>query len=595
MGITNILPLIISVTFVLSAIDAHGQVVKVTPEKPTFGDTLGVTYNPKSMGAKLNTGEQVYVIVGTYFIHGIEWSITKMTRTGDVFKYEFPICQRFSAVQFNFLTLSEWKEDNFHNTVIYRSDGEPVRGGYQSKMWRGYKEMAAKELSLYPDNYAVYPEKWRWASVENRETYLTVVKEDMSRSLSTSVPEQPAADFLFAISKGYLLLKQEEKSREAIRTLFKEYPSSPFTAKAINDYTSQASEQEIKGEGPEEIRQLAWKLIERYPEAKMARSWVTSLARIKEFPLSVIERICKKWSEDAVDNPRPYLALARAYLVRYQNMDQAASSIEKAINLLLQDRLKLYDDIAGAETSALIPSAYLTRAEIALHGQNYSAALSAVKSAQALEKETRPKSYLLEGQIWRQLEQPKRAEAAYLEAWHRGAKEAEQPLKDLFQKKNGGLTGFENYLTANKTGVAVGIDPTKLAPTFNTVSLGGERLDLSALKGKVVVLNFWYVACPPCRAEIPRLNQLVNDFKGKDVVFIALDAIKDLQTFLGKNPFKYHIVPDGETIAERFDIKMYPTHIIIDKQGKISIRQTVGSPNPGQELRPFIERALTEQ
>jgi peroxiredoxin len=62
----------------------------------------------------------------------------------------------------------------------------------------------------------------------------------------------------------------------------------------------------------------------------------------------------------------------------------------------------------------------------------------------------------------------------------------------------------------------------KLAPTFDARSLDGEALNLATLRGKVVVLNFWYVSCGPCRVKIPGLNQLVSEFQGKGVVFIAL-------------------------------------------------------------------------
>lgn len=588
--------LLIVLSFMVGSIEARGQVVKVIPEKPKFGDTMSVTYDPRGEGAKLNSGEDVYVLVGMYFPYGIDGFTTKMTKTGDVFRYEFRIQQEFSAVQFNFMTLSEWKEDNYYNTMIYRGDGEPVKGAYQSRMRRGYKEMAAKELALYPDNYAIYAEKWRWARTQDPETYLALLKDDMTTLLTERAKDQPA-DLLYALSSGYLSLKQEEKSREIIRALFSQHPSSQFTAKAIDEYTNQAFAQQIKGDGPEEIKKLAWALIERYPDTEMARSWVPSLWPAKDFPLAVIETICQKWRERAADNPRPYLSLARAYLQRQQKMDQAASLVERGINLLLEDRLKLYDDIAGSQTANLLPSAYLISAEIALSTQNYAKALSAIKAAQALEKETRPKSYLLEGEIWRKLAQPGRAETSYLEAWRRGGKEAEEPLKAIFQKKNGNLTGFEDYLTAKKNAPPTGVAGKTSAPTFNVTSLQGEKFDLAALRGKVVVLNFWYIGCAPCRVEMPGLNQLVSDFKSRDVVFIAvaLDAAVDLRTFLTEKPFKYHIVADGEKIAQMFDVDTYPTHIVINKEGVVSIRQIGGNEKRSEELRPFIERALNER
>ena len=55
---------------------------------------------------------------------------------------------------------------------------------------------------------------------------------------------------------------------------------------------------------------------------------------------------------------------------------------------------------------------------------------------------------------------------------------------------------------------------------FIVTTINGEHIKLSELRGKVVVLNFWFTKCGPCKLEIPDLNGLVNEFKDKDVVFL---------------------------------------------------------------------------
>jgi thiol-disulfide isomerase/thioredoxin len=107
---------------------------------------------------------------------------------------------------------------------------------------------------------------------------------------------------------------------------------------------------------------------------------------------------------------------------------------------------------------------------------------------------------------------------------------------------------------------------------FKTKDINGNKINLEELKGKVIVINFWFINCLPCRQEIPELNEVVKEYKDStNVVFIAiaLDEKSDLKDFLEKKPFDYSIVPDGRSISDIYGVKSYPTHLIIDKEGKV--------------------------
>jgi peroxiredoxin len=134
----------------------------------------------------------------------------------------------------------------------------------------------------------------------------------------------------------------------------------------------------------------------------------------------------------------------------------------------------------------------------------------------------------------------------------------------------------------------------KPAPGFEAKALDGETLRLADLKGKVVILNFWYIGCAPCRVEIPGLNKLVAEFSGQDVVFIgfALDKPEELRNFLKDVPFKYRIVAEASAIRSLFGVSAYPTHVIINKQGQIEFTLVGGSPDRDTELRPLIKNLL---
>jgi thiol-disulfide isomerase/thioredoxin len=101
------------------------------------------------------------------------------------------------------------------------------------------------------------------------------------------------------------------------------------------------------------------------------------------------------------------------------------------------------------------------------------------------------------------------------------------------------------------------------------------RIDASQWAGKTVVLNFWFIACAPCRAEMPQLNKLVQKYKNDpNVIFIgiALDpSDDDIQDFVKTNPFSYRLVSDGREFAQLFKINTFPTNVVIDKTGKVRL------------------------
>lgn len=59
------------------------------------------------------------------------------------------------------------------------------------------------------------------------------------------------------------------------------------------------------------------------------------------------------------------------------------------------------------------------------------------------------------------------------------------------------------------------------APDFKAATINGDTIELKKLRGKVVVINFWFIGCAPCIAEIPALNKLAEEYESEDVVFIA--------------------------------------------------------------------------
>ena len=144
------------------------------------------------------------------------------------------------------------------------------------------------------------------------------------------------------------------------------------------------------------------------------------------------------------------------------------------------------------------------------------------------------------------------------------------------------------------------VESKPAAPAFNLTSIDGKNFESSSLRGKVVVLNFWFTGCAPCVEEMPKLNSLVDEFKDKDVVFIAptIDGRSILQTFLKEHPFKYHVIPSaGAMILGSYhdgaEDVVFPMHIIIDREGKIDTE--IEGVKQFEDLRKAIARLVNTQ
>lgn len=130
------------------------------------------------------------------------------------------------------------------------------------------------------------------------------------------------------------------------------------------------------------------------------------------------------------------------------------------------------------------------------------------------------------------------------------------------------------------------------------VTMDGKKYNLKELTGKVVVLNFWFINCPPCRMEIPHLNKMTDGYKNReDIVFlaIALDQSYELKEFLKELPFNYGIVDGGGYIAEQYGVKAFPTHVVLDKEGKITFHTMGYGAGTVPWLKKSIDAALGPQ
>lgn len=130
----------------------------------------------------------------------------------------------------------------------------------------------------------------------------------------------------------------------------------------------------------------------------------------------------------------------------------------------------------------------------------------------------------------------------------------------------------------------------ELMETFKERDINGNKIDLKLLRGKIVVINFWFITCPACRDEMPELDRLTKEYAADTgVVFIAisLDPKWKVKDFLKTTPFGYQQISDGRYYCTNNKIDLYPTNVVLDKNGLIKF-SSVGSDHTGYWLKKTI-------
>lgn len=136
------------------------------------------------------------------------------------------------------------------------------------------------------------------------------------------------------------------------------------------------------------------------------------------------------------------------------------------------------------------------------------------------------------------------------------------------------------------------------APAFSLKDLSGRKIDLSSLRGRIVVLNFWSTTCPSCVAELPSLNRLHHDLAGKGLVVlgIALDPsdkpVRELARRLG---IAYPLLMDSsqEVYFDAYGLFGQPVSVLIDRTGTVRERIVGEVDWASPEVRGRIHHLLT--
>ena len=113
----------------------------------------------------------------------------------------------------------------------------------------------------------------------------------------------------------------------------------------------------------------------------------------------------------------------------------------------------------------------------------------------------------------------------------------------------------------------------KSTPDFTLSDLDGRSVSPASYKGKVVLLSFWAVGCPPCREEIPHLLELYEKYKDQGVVVLGVNCwdepLRTVREYVEDQKITFPILLNGSRVAQKYRVMVVPSLFWIDRQGHV--------------------------
>lgn len=156
-----------------------------------------------------------------------------------------------------------------------------------------------------------------------------------------------------------------------------------------------------------------------------------------------------------------------------------------------------------------------------------------------------------------------------------------------------GQSDAQGEIKQEKVNAPVGIQKGNLAPDFELKTLDGESMKLSDYRGKRIILNMWATWCPPCRAEMPDMQDFYEANQDKGIIILGVNLTssekqpENIAKFIDEFGLTFPVVLDEKnSVADRYQVVSIPTTYMIDSRGVI--QQKIIGPMNKEMMEEFV-------
>ncbi len=596
-------------SFLVSALSGFAQKnLKVSPEHPQAGESITITYTPANdlMGTKA-TVEGVVYTVGPKNTNAHDIILKK---SGNAYLGTVQTDTSDNFVFFGFSADGNFDKANNEGFWVQLYEGDKVKKGANlslSTFYGGYNSAVGiedadvnKSFEAMNEEFKLFPE----TKSEHLITYLRTVSQ-IKKEEASSIVQKEIEDF---VKKGlktesdystlrslYSLAKLPAQANFITGVLKEKFPAGKWT---VNE-TAQKYMSEKDLDKKEKMLDDILTNIKTKPdweEMKKSESFFLSNlanAYVAKDDLERVKALVKKYDIKGDALAQLYNSIAWKLQEKGENLDIADEFSEKATTWTKNEWKKptgekpaMQNESAWEKARARMYASYadtysmvqyklgnfkkglpyaeegalkITKGESADQNNTYallaSKALSAKKYVPQLEKFVKDGKATL------------------------GIKEL---LKEAYTKKSS-ADGFDAYIAKlERESYLKMVEELKksmleeTAPQFALLDLEGKKVNLSDLKNKVVIVDFWATWCGPCIASFPGMQQMVTKYKDDpEVKFVFIDTWEDgdkkekaATDFMAKYKYDFHVLMDNDNkVVESFKVSGIPTKFVVDKKG----------------------------